>query len=760
MRKITYWFGLPVVLSTLLFYVVLIPKDSIHDDFGSYELSSTASRAPYGSIEPLKKKFVDDVASKMTQDELMDGSKLTDILATYNDSVAPKLNTEEDSIDALLGILPESYRRHFSMIHRSFSIQSAKPMAPRVILYGTDAKVMMTFNGGHDFEGQPMAGGDSIEVIEWNTQKKTWDFSEITFDLQKRAVHNTNPQKCVMCHAGTPKPVHSESLHLYKDKLKPIFPQYPFWPGFYGSVNDIVGVNTKGTKDTIMLDLRSTLAQVSGLTFGDTEELFRLKKLLDENPKYLDVVKNELDVHSTYFQKFMDSAKTRSRYKHLVTLNELYTNKNQPVPEFLKAAPFRRTFDKEYGHYLLRPNFYLSSLMTFYHSQFIAKEIESFPAYHQMKHSFLARKYNCSNIQVNGFKLSDLDPSFDLLYPNLSTADSRDRQYLLAYQYNVEASAKKIRQSLPLHAWNLESNEDIASYHYGNVFSDLNELVLWQLARRAFPQLSHQNSRDAAESRHYELPNSNFLRSFLLNAGGLVSKMGQPQFDFAMKLSPYYSTAAKFKALPVSSYCDSVFLPAARIELQELAPLQATKQLPHQIFTLDPRLYQISDIIDPGHRPGLNMVRQACEGCHTADSNTSRVEIIKPQFNVDWFSPTYFSDIKQPYRYHNQPQKDASSLKDALVAALAKSTLPVPYGNSMPYARRPMDDFSLRCELLIVENNYESDVVLKGKSFGCDRANDPNSFGCRCQKLSREKEKLHNELYGTKVMLPPESNRN
>lgn len=746
-----------------LFFILVLPAILIlqsHSDqeVGNYDMSSSALTGPYGPIEDFKKLFVKEVASKFNPNDLMTGSKLDQILNVYNDQIAPKLNTNDDSVDAVIKLLPESYRRHFSLIHRSFSIQKATPTSPRVILYGPDAKVMMTFNAGVDVDGKIQDGGQSIEVIEWDTRKRTWNFSEITFDLEKRALHNKDPKKCVMCHAGTPKPVNFANIDAYKGKLKPIFPQYPFWPGFYGSVNDIVGLkelfDDNGnavpikTFDSIMLKEEPTLKQVRGLTFENTEELFRLSYFLKSNPKYLDVVRNELKIHQDHFAKFMKGSKSRSRYQHLVTLDQLYKNQGKPVPPFLLAAPYRRTFDKVYGHYLLRPNFYLSSLLTFYHSQFVADQIQATPVFNQIKNSLLARKFNCKNIEVDGLKLSDLDPSFDLLYPNVSSQESMDRQYLLAYQYNIEAAVKKGQKPLPLFAWNMESNEDIASYHYGNVFSDMNELVLWQLATRNFPNLTKAESKSASELDHYGLPNSTYLQDFLDGAQGRVSRMDPAQYAFANSTQNYYGTNRKFNALPVSKYCDSHFLPAARAELKQLSERKATQQLPHQLYVLNSQLINFSDILDPGLRPGLNMVRQACESCHT-DNSLPESEHIKPRINVDWFSNTYHQDIKVPYTRIDKLNQNPVPLKNAIDDVLSQMTLPVPYGNAMPLARRPLDAFSLKCELLVIQAQYENDseVPLKGKAFGCNKAEDPNSLGCRCQRLSLRKDRIYEELF-------------
>lgn len=732
-----------VTISSYYFY-----KNS-SDVVYQFDLSSEAANFPYGSIDSTKIKYVAEVANKTKPSDLLTSEQLEGFIQKFNSDISPRLNSNEDAMDQFLNLLPKNYRMHFSMIHRSFSIQSATPLSPRVILYGPDAKVMMSFNAGIDETGKKMNGGDSIEIIQWNSKKTTWDFSEIVFDENKKITHEKNPAKCIMCHAGTPKPVDFKNTASYMDKLKPIFPQYPFWPGFYGSVNDIVGLNKPDSKDTIMLKLADTFAQIKGLTFSHTEELFRLRKLLDENPKYMDIVKNELDVHLKNFEPLMKSLPERSRYRNLVTLKELYTQKGEPVPQHLQAAPFRRTFDKEYGHYLLRPNFYLSSLMAYYQSEYISDQIQKIPFFNQIKYSFLARKYNCGPLSVTGLDIKDLDPSFDLIYPNLSSQESRDRQYLLAYQYNVVAAQKGGKPSLPLHAWNLEGNEDIASYHYGNVFSDLNEVVLWNLARSAFPQITPAMGRPAAEDRHYDLPNSSFMKDFLENAGGLISRMSTKQYEFATTSQNYYGSTTQFKALPVSVHCEKILVPAALAEMKNLVSLKNQKSLPADLYPLDQRLYQLEDIL-PKQTAGLNMVRQACEACHTSQSLSSSHHI-QPFINVDWMSESYSQSLHSKMKSWYHTQKEVADQKTWMESALSEKTLPVPFENKMPYGRREMSSFSLACETMIIQKNYAHNRTLKfSEVFNCPKDNptvDQNSIDCRCKKLILRKDKLYNELY-------------
>lgn len=705
---------------------------------GSYEMSSESTNRPYGSIESLKKTYEVQFLNSAKTDPLLTSNTLSQTLQHYNKNIASQLKTDSDPIDAFISQLPESYRRHFSLVHRSFSIQQATPMSPRVIMYGPDGKILMTFNAGKDSMGKPMEGGEAIEVIEFNDTTKNWDFSELLVQEDKAIQRIESPAKCAMCHAGTPKPVLYKLTPFYKNFLKPIFPQYPFWPGFYGSANDIVAVDSPQSKDTIMRSLPATIKQVTDLTFDTTEELYRLRNLLNTNTNYTQLIADENEIHKNHFKPFMDSIKNRKRYRHLITLKDLYPH--QDIPEVIANAPFRRTFDKEYGHYLLRPNFYLSTILTFYHAQTIASQILKFPEFQKMKFSFLARKYNCGLIEEKGLKISDLDPSFDLIYPNQGNQDLIDKQYLLAYQYNVVYSASGGKPHLPLHSWNLEANEDIASYHYGNVFSDLNELVLWNIATELFPEIKNKLSRRAAEDRHYQMPTSDYFKFFLDSANGFVSRMNNTNYQFATSMQSYYGNAKKFTSQPVSIACNDYFIPEARKELSLLS--QNNKDLPHEHYPID------EEFLSEKHKVNINYIRHACESCHTNKSKSSDT-LIKPRFNVDWYSETYHKDLHNNLSRMNVPRASATSFKSLMVESLSEVNLPIPYGFKMPYARRPLGDLARLCDLLIIENSYKSPIALKGEAISC-RAGEENSLGCRCKALNDKKEKLFNKYYSIK----------
>ena len=105
-----------------------------------------------------------------------------------------------------------------------------------------------------------------------------------------------------------------------------------------------------------MVTKPGTKEHIDQFLFDDSEELSRLRAAVDKDEKYMDVVKNEIQIHKDFFFKFTKSMKQRTRYRQLISLADLYANDGEEIPEFLRAAPYRRNFEKKYGHYVMRPN--------------------------------------------------------------------------------------------------------------------------------------------------------------------------------------------------------------------------------------------------------------------------------------------------------------------------------------------------------------------------------------------------------------------
>lgn len=130
------------------------------------------------------------------------------------------------SIEALLPLLPESYRRHYVLVYNSRSRQDASMDHPRVISFGSDARFILTFNG------EPGARGlNDLEIMEWS-DTDGFQMREIRFpsvgasgshgSSHRGVTFDSNPTSCRECHGAV---------------SRPLWNSYPFWPGVYGSAD-------------------------------------------------------------------------------------------------------------------------------------------------------------------------------------------------------------------------------------------------------------------------------------------------------------------------------------------------------------------------------------------------------------------------------------------------------------------------------------------------------------------------------------------
>ncbi len=157
-------------------------------------------------------------------------------------------------IDELLPYLPESLRSHFTLKHFSESSQKAKPEAPRAILFGEDAELIVAFNGD-----PKLRGFNSFEMIQF--KKGQFEFHEIVFPKNpkdgKAEISKANPNRCLDCH-GTPP--------------RPIWDSYFTWPGTYGSVDDGIMKETEEGKNFLNFAAKGpSHARYKHLKFPDSK---------------------------------------------------------------------------------------------------------------------------------------------------------------------------------------------------------------------------------------------------------------------------------------------------------------------------------------------------------------------------------------------------------------------------------------------------------------------------------------------------------
>lgn len=140
------------------------------------------------------------------------------------DDVRSLINAKNiTSIDDLVESLPLELRKNPILMQDSKSLQAGTEKFPRVILFNNDASTMVTFND------HSQLGGDALELIQNRGGK--YEFYEIRQKANGLEVSQKNPPVCAHCHS---------------DSYKPIWNQYPSWPGaFDKSMNDInVDANT------------------------------------------------------------------------------------------------------------------------------------------------------------------------------------------------------------------------------------------------------------------------------------------------------------------------------------------------------------------------------------------------------------------------------------------------------------------------------------------------------------------------------------
>ncbi len=119
------------------------------------------------------------------------------------------------SVGAAIALLPVGLRTDYVLVFASRSLQAASFTAPRAVLYGTDGRFIVTFNGD---SGQ--RGFEAIETMEFDERTGTFHFRELRFRPDGVAeLSADNPARCAACH-GRP--------------ARPVWDLPPVWPGVYG----------------------------------------------------------------------------------------------------------------------------------------------------------------------------------------------------------------------------------------------------------------------------------------------------------------------------------------------------------------------------------------------------------------------------------------------------------------------------------------------------------------------------------------------
>lgn len=123
------------------------------------------------------------------------------------------------TVEELLAALPEPQRRDYALMFDSRSLQAASLENPRVILYGPDARLVLTFNGV-----AAQRGFRAVETLEFDTATREFRLRELEFPegpggAAAVRLSEANPARCTRCHGSPPRP---------------LWDSFPLWPGAYG----------------------------------------------------------------------------------------------------------------------------------------------------------------------------------------------------------------------------------------------------------------------------------------------------------------------------------------------------------------------------------------------------------------------------------------------------------------------------------------------------------------------------------------------
>jgi len=142
----------------------------------------------------------------------------------YEDLVALIKKNNFTQIESVLAALPEELRSNYTLVYASRSLQGANYDNPRTILFGRDARLIITFNG---HPGQ--RNFDELEVLQFLEHTKDFELRSISFK-DKVIYSDKNPDTCLSCHGNSPRPIWA-SYDYEVDGTNQ-------WPGFYGSSHD------------------------------------------------------------------------------------------------------------------------------------------------------------------------------------------------------------------------------------------------------------------------------------------------------------------------------------------------------------------------------------------------------------------------------------------------------------------------------------------------------------------------------------------
>ena len=203
-------------------------------------LLANCSTKSYREVGSLKNQGVDLMSRGPSsyETDLTSEVALTcdDFLGILKNS-SPKPTTVLQALELLRQNKPE-YLKYNTFVFESRSLHETRSDAPRALVYGTNAKFVLSFNGERN-----QAGFERLELMCFRDVTKSFEFIDVAFprEAQSRTkisdltdaeiampfvispINGTAQRACTACH---------------QNPARPNWDTYPHWPGVYGSNDD------------------------------------------------------------------------------------------------------------------------------------------------------------------------------------------------------------------------------------------------------------------------------------------------------------------------------------------------------------------------------------------------------------------------------------------------------------------------------------------------------------------------------------------
>ena len=135
-------------------------------------------------------------------------------------------NSGATTISEIVPILRRNLGSNFTLIHHSESVQTATVLKPRVVFWDEQAGFAVSFNSDDSTERE----NNSLEMWQFDFSRSRFNFLRQQFPLAKSELGQVQfkpraEESCHECHGADPRPIWAE---------------YPKWPGVIGADDDLV----------------------------------------------------------------------------------------------------------------------------------------------------------------------------------------------------------------------------------------------------------------------------------------------------------------------------------------------------------------------------------------------------------------------------------------------------------------------------------------------------------------------------------------